>query len=66
MSSKEPDLLTAIEAAERLRVSASTVRRWAQLGLIPAIRLPSGQVRIRRTDVERVLRDGVGDEQARG
>jgi excisionase family DNA binding protein len=53
--SGEPELLTANEAAERLRVSGDTVRRWIRLDILPAVRLPSGQVRIRREDVERLL-----------
>jgi excisionase family DNA binding protein len=40
-----PDLLTPAEAAARLGVTTKTVRRWAEAGLIEAVRLPSGQLR---------------------
>ena len=40
------------EAAQRLGVHENTVRRYADRGLIRAIRLPSGVRRLRRTDVE--------------
>jgi 8-oxo-dGTP diphosphatase len=55
-----PELLTADEAAELLRVSGTTMRRWARLNLVRSIRLPSGQIRIPRSEVERLLRDGLG------
>src|SRR5262245_32132851 len=50
------ELLTANEAAKLLRVHPSTVRRWVGLGQIPAVRLPSGQIRVPRQAVERLLR----------
>jgi excisionase family DNA binding protein len=37
-------------------VSVKTVSRWAQLGLLPAIRTPGGRLRFRRRDVEEFLR----------
>ena len=40
------------EAAQRLGVHENTVRRYADRGLIRAVRLPSGVRRLRRTDVE--------------
>lgn len=49
------DLLTTSEVAKMLRVSVATVARWASLGQIPAIRLPSGQLRFRRSDIEKIL-----------
>ena len=44
------------EAAERLRVHESTVRRYADRGLIRAVRLPSGVRRLRGDDVEVLVR----------
>jgi excisionase family DNA binding protein len=44
--------VTLREAAERLGVHESTVRRYADRGLIHAARLPSGVRRLRRADVE--------------
>jgi excisionase family DNA binding protein len=49
-------LLTTAEVAKMLRVSRSTVHRWAQLGQIKTIRLPSGTLRYSREEVERLLR----------
>jgi excisionase family DNA binding protein len=38
-------LLTARHVAELLDVSAETVLRWTRRGELPAVRLPSGQLR---------------------
>lgn len=35
---KEDRLLTAKEAAERLRISAPTLHRWKKAGIIPSIK----------------------------
>jgi excisionase family DNA binding protein len=43
--------LTSTEAAELLHVSAATVKRWADDGLIPTLRTLGGHRRFRRTDV---------------
>lgn len=51
------DLLTSAEVARMLRVSPATVARYVRLGQVRAIRLPSGQIRIRREEVERLLRE---------
>ncbi len=56
MATERPELLTAAEAAQLLRISASTVRRWVGLGLLPAVRHPSGGIRVRREDVEKLLK----------
>lgn len=42
-----PRLLTAREVAEVLDVSPETVLRWTRAGKLPALKLPSGQVRYR-------------------
>lgn len=39
------------EVAEWLNVSRKTVRKWIDAGVLPAIRLPGGDFRIRRADV---------------
>ena len=51
MSQLSP-FVTATFVAELYGVRSDTVRRWARDGLIPAVVLPSGQVRFRREDVE--------------
>ena len=50
------ELLSAADVGALLQVSDETVRRWAEANKIPHIRLPSGQLRFYRTDVETILR----------
>jgi excisionase family DNA binding protein len=50
------DLLTSTEAAKLLGVDRSTVARYVRQGRLPAIKLPSGHTRIRRKDVDRLIR----------
>jgi hypothetical protein len=48
--SKPDELLTLDEVLTRLRVPRSTWLKWRQTGQAPAaIKLPNGQLRIRRT-----------------
>jgi excisionase family DNA binding protein len=57
--------LTVRKAAEVTGVSKDTVRRWADKGIIPAYRLPSGHRRLDADAVERFaqdLRGGKGRE----
>lgn len=56
------DLLTTTEVARLLGVDRTTVARYVRQGKLPAIHLPSGHVRIRREDLERLL----GDEKKPG
>lgn len=49
-----PELLTAEEVAAALRVSPTTVYRWAADGVLPELRIAS-TVRFRREDVEALL-----------
>lgn len=60
----ESTSLTVREAARRLGVHENTIRRYADRGLIRAVRLPSGVRRIQRDDVER-LAGGQGIRAAR-
>jgi len=48
--------LTAPQAARILEVSDQTVRDWVKAGKLPALVYPSGRMRIRRADVEAILR----------
>jgi excisionase family DNA binding protein len=50
------ELVSTLVAAQLLQVSDETVRRWAADGLIRHIRMPSGQIRFRRSDLEAILR----------
>jgi len=54
--STNPSLLTLREAASLLAVHESTVRRYADRGLIGSARLPSGVRRLRRADVDALAR----------
>lgn len=47
--------LTTTDAGRILGVSSETVRRWADAQLIRHVRLPSGQLRFRRADLDEVL-----------
>ncbi len=44
-------LLTARAVAEHLDVSTSTVLRWTRQGKLPGLRLPSGAMRYRESDL---------------
>jgi excisionase family DNA binding protein len=58
MSQESAEWMTAAQAAKLLGVSAETLRRYVRLGQLPALRLPSGYIRIRRSEVEKLLREG--------
>lgn len=49
--------LTPREAAEILGVHHTTLKRWADAGLIPHIRTPGGWRRFRRADVEEFIQE---------
>lgn len=48
-------LSTAREVADLIGVSTETVLRWTRRGELPAIRLPSGQIRYREDVIEEWL-----------
>lgn len=60
-------LVSLREAARQLGVHESTVRRYADRGLIGAVRLPSGVRRLRGEDVRRLAaglrREGADDRE---
>jgi excisionase family DNA binding protein len=51
------ELLTTGEAAKALRVHPQTIRRWIASGQLPAICLPSGVWRVRRSVVNGLVGD---------
>jgi len=63
-------IMTCGEAARLLRVHMNTVRRWADAGKLPSVRLGDrGDRRFRREDLEALLRAGkgkVGELRVRG
>ncbi len=61
----EPDWLTLGRAARFLGVAQSTMRKWADQGVVPAIRTHGGHRRFRRRDLEAFLvRSAAGPQQA--
>lgn len=60
MAEPLPEYLTTNAAAERLQVSAQTVRRWLKDGVLKGTRLSDrAGYRIPREEVERILREGL-------
>ncbi len=53
------DLLKITDAAKRLGISQGTLRGYADKGLVPVVKLPSGHRRFRAADVQR-LREVMG------
>lgn len=53
----EDSFLTVAEVAEMLKLNQQTVRNWIDQGSLPALRV-GRRVRIRRSDLERLLHEG--------
>jgi excisionase family DNA binding protein len=53
-----PLLMTIVEAARRLNVSATTVRRAIKAGRIQKVEIYQGAFRLRRSDVEAIAFGG--------
>jgi excisionase family DNA binding protein len=67
MPASEPDWLTLGQAAKYLGVAQSTIRKWSDLGRLPAFYTPGGHRRYRRTDLDTFLeRSGPGGRQKEG
>ena len=47
-------LYTLPEAAEKLTVSARTIKRWYEQGLISLVRLPGGHFRVPASEIIRL------------
>jgi excisionase family DNA binding protein len=61
----EPDWLTLGQAAKFLGVAQSTIRKWSDLGRVPAFYTPGGHRRYRRSDLETFIdRSGPGGKEA--
>jgi len=59
VSADQPILMTRREVADVLRLSLDTLDTWAREGKITSVRLPSGQRRYRRQDVEALITAGL-------
>lgn len=57
-------LLTTVEAAAILKVTPSTVNRYARVGILHAFSLPGKQRRYRREEVEAILISNQADGAA--
>ena len=55
MRAIDEEYLSVAEAAERLRVAQSTIRRWIREGDVPAYRLGRRRVGLRRADLDRLV-----------
>lgn len=53
------ELLTRKAVAKLLSVSTQSVIRWEQSGKLPAVRLGAASVRIRRSDVEKLVAESM-------
>jgi excisionase family DNA binding protein len=63
----EPDWLTLGQAAKYLGVAQSTIRKWSDLGRVPAFYTPGGHRRYRRSDLDAFLeRSGPGARDRTG
>jgi excisionase family DNA binding protein len=58
---QEDETLTVQQAARFLNVNRSTVIRWADLGLLPAVTTGDGEWGFRRSDLE-AIRIDMGEE----
>jgi excisionase family DNA binding protein len=56
-SDLEESFLTVAEVADMLKLNQQTVRNWIDQGSLPALRV-GRRVRIKRSDLERVLAEG--------
>jgi excisionase family DNA binding protein len=54
---KMVEVLSVSEAARRLKVSAQTVRDWADRGKLPVMRTAGGQRIFQRDDIERARQE---------
>lgn len=55
MHAIDEDYLSVAEAADRLRVAQSTIRRWIREGDVPAYRLGRRRVGLKRGDLDRLV-----------
>ncbi len=54
---QQPDLLSVSETARLVRMSESTVKRWADAGDLPCQRTGRGDRLFRAADVETLVRE---------
>lgn len=57
MNQESPKLLTISQAAARLGVHPNTLRSWADKGLVPHVKLPSGYRRFTEEQIEQTRKE---------
>src|SRR5438105_11112318 len=62
----DPEWLTLGQAAKYLGVAQSTIRKWSDLGRVPAFYTPGGHRRYRRADLDAFLERSGPGKPARG
>src|SRR5947207_15743122 len=62
----ETDWMTLGQAAKYLGVAQSTIRKWSDLGRVPAFYTPGGHRRYRRSDLDAFLERSGPGKPARG
>jgi excisionase family DNA binding protein len=65
VASPQKDTLSTAKAAHLLEVGPSTVKRWADEGLLPCVRTAGGHRRFHREAIERFLAERGGVEENR-
>src|SRR5438876_4473394 len=67
VTGREPEWLTLGQAAKYLGVAQSTIRKWSDVGRVPAFYTPGGHRRYRRSDLDNFLeRSGPGAKDRTG
>lgn len=49
------ELLTLEDVARELKISIHTVRQWRARGIIKVLKLPTGMIRVRRSELSAML-----------
>lgn len=55
---RDEEYLTVSEVAKTFDVGEQTIRRWAKNGVLPRVEITAWVHRWRRSDVEKLIRDG--------
>src|SRR3954447_21902471 len=66
VAGREPEWLTLGQAAKYLGVAQSTIRKWSDVGRVPAFYTPGGHRRYRRADLDLFLEGSGPNAGARG
>ena len=60
-----PRLYKPTEAAKILRISYRALQLWIKKGVIKAIYLPTGRIRIPETEIRRILEEGGREDDSK-